>query len=192
MFRFLRWSWTLSWVTVRGVLLLWSPPTKPNVWGLCGKQLSKKIKAKKLVNSVFSLICCYQLACITHWRGLLTPGLSFCGSGTCRSLSCSSLASLAKFSSNWALAFLMPSLHNSAASLLSSHGTCPCFYYLCIFFLLFSLISRFWFSHSGLLPSFPGLLQLGMESSCMLRKASLKVCQLFYRTNKLSTNNIGP
>ncbi|KAK4831119.1 LOW QUALITY PROTEIN: hypothetical protein QYF61_015422 [Mycteria americana] len=65
-------------------------------------------------------------------------------------------ASLAKFSSSCALAFLTPSLHNRAASLYSSQDTCPCFHCLCISFLLFSLTSTSQLSHA----------------------ASLKICQL--------------
>ena len=86
------------------------------------------------------------------------------------------LVSRAKLSSSWALAFLNPSIHSLAASLYSSYGTFLCFHCLCIFFLLFSLTSRSWFSHTSLLPSFPDLLHLWMESSCALRKSSLKIC----------------
>ena len=78
------------------------------------------------------------------------------------------LATLAKFNSSWALAFLTPSLHSLAASLYSSHTTCLRFYCLCIFLLLFSMTSRSWFGHAGLLPSFPDLLHLEMESSYVL------------------------
>ncbi|KAK4810853.1 LOW QUALITY PROTEIN: hypothetical protein QYF61_008825 [Mycteria americana] len=88
------------------------------------------------------------------------------------------LASLVKFSSSWALAFLTPSLHNWAVSLYSSQVTCPCFHCLCISFLPFSLTSMSQLSHAGLLPSFPDFLHLGTESSCALWKASLKICQL--------------
>ncbi|KAK4831174.1 LOW QUALITY PROTEIN: hypothetical protein QYF61_015644 [Mycteria americana] len=87
-------------------------------------------------------------------------------------------ASLAKFSSRCALAFLTPSLHNRAASLCSSQDTCPCFHCLCSCLLLFSLTSRSRLSRAGLLPSFPDFLHLGTESSCPLWKASLRICQL--------------
>lgn len=71
-----------------------------------------------------------------------------------------------------------PPLHSLTASLYSSHHSCPCFHCLYIFFLHFSLISRSRFSHAGLLPPLPDLLHLGMESSCVLKKASLQICQL--------------
>ena len=84
------------------------------------------------------------------------------------------LASLDKLSSSWALSFLTPSLHSWAASLYSSRDTCPYFHCLYIFFLLFSLASRSQFSHICLLPSFPNLLHIWMESSSTLRKSFLK------------------
>ncbi|KAK4827897.1 hypothetical protein QYF61_022320 [Mycteria americana] len=83
-------------------------------------------------------------------------------------------ASLAKFSSICALAFLTPSLHKPAASVYFSQHTCPCFHCLCISFLPFSLTS----SHASPLPSFPDFLHLGIKSSWALWKASLKICQL--------------
>ncbi|KAK4816284.1 hypothetical protein QYF61_014582 [Mycteria americana] len=86
-------------------------------------------------------------------------------------------ASLAKFSSSCALAFLTPSLHKRAVSLYSSQVTCPCFHCLCSSFLLFSLTSRSQLSHAHLFPSLPDFLHLGTESSCTLWKASLKICQ---------------
>ncbi|KAK4832304.1 LOW QUALITY PROTEIN: hypothetical protein QYF61_021703, partial [Mycteria americana] len=87
-------------------------------------------------------------------------------------------APLAKFSYSYALVFLTPSLHNQPASLYSSWDTCPCFRCLCISFLLFSLTSMSSLIHASLLPSFPGFLHLGIESSCALWKASLNICQL--------------
>ncbi|KAK4815922.1 LOW QUALITY PROTEIN: hypothetical protein QYF61_010179 [Mycteria americana] len=87
-------------------------------------------------------------------------------------------ASLAKFSSSCALAFLTPSLHKRAASLYSSRVTCPCFHCLCSSLLLFSLTSMFRLSHAGLFPSMPDCLHMGTESSCALWRASLKICQL--------------
>ena len=72
----------------------------------------------------------------------------------------------------------MPSLHNQAVSLYSSQDTCPCFHCLCISFLPFSLTSKYWLSHAGLLPSLPLFLHLGIKSSCTLWRASLNICQL--------------
>ncbi|KAK4824166.1 hypothetical protein QYF61_011293 [Mycteria americana] len=46
------------------------------------------------------------------------------------------------------------------------------------FLLPFSLTSRSQLSHASLLPSFPDFLHLGIESSCDLWTASLKICQL--------------
>ena len=88
------------------------------------------------------------------------------------------LASLDKFSSSYTMEFLTPSLHNQAASLYSSQDTCPCFRCLCISLLLFSLTSRSWLSHVGLLPSLTDFLHMETQSSCTLWKASLKICQL--------------
>ncbi|KAK4822109.1 hypothetical protein QYF61_010037 [Mycteria americana] len=85
---------------------------------------------------------------------------------------------LPSFHSSCTLAFLTPSLHNQAASLYSSQDTCPSFHCLCISFLPFSLTSRSQLIHTGPLPSFPDFLHLGIESSCTLWKASLKICQL--------------
>ncbi|KAK4826427.1 hypothetical protein QYF61_008960 [Mycteria americana] len=87
-------------------------------------------------------------------------------------------ASLAKFSSSCALAFLTPSLHKRAASLYSSQVTRPCFHCLCRSLLLFSLTSTSRLSHAGLFLSLPDFLHLETESSCALWKASLKICQL--------------
>ncbi|KAK4830752.1 hypothetical protein QYF61_013241 [Mycteria americana] len=100
-------------------------------------------------------------------------------------------ASLAKFSSSHTLAFLTPSLHNWASPLYSSQDTCPCFHCLCISFLLFSLTSRSRLSHASLLPSLPDFLHLGIESSCALWKASLKICQLCSATLSLRTVSQG-
>ena len=88
------------------------------------------------------------------------------------------LVSLAKLSSSIALAFLTPSVQNQAASLYSSQDTCPCFHFLCISFLPFSLTSRSRLIHAGLLPSFPDLLHQGIKSTCALWKAFLQICQL--------------
>ena len=82
------------------------------------------------------------------------------------------------FSSSCTLAFLTPSLHNRAASLYSSQDPCPHFHCLCSSFLPCSLTSRSQISYAGLFPSFPDFLHLGIESSCALWKASLKICQL--------------
>ncbi|KAK4826321.1 hypothetical protein QYF61_007406 [Mycteria americana] len=101
-------------------------------------------------------------------------------------------ASLAKFSSSCALAFLTPSLHNQAASLYSSQDTCPCFHCLCSSFLPFSLTSRSQLIHARLLPSFPDFLHLGIESSCTLWKASLKICQLCSAPLSLRAVSQGP
>ncbi|KAK4829022.1 hypothetical protein QYF61_001797 [Mycteria americana] len=87
-------------------------------------------------------------------------------------------ASLATSSSSCTLGFLTPSLHKRAASLYSSHVTCPCFHCLCSSLLLFSLTSMSRISHAGLFPSLPDILHLGTESSCALWKPSLKICQL--------------
>ncbi|KAK4830593.1 hypothetical protein QYF61_012019 [Mycteria americana] len=76
-----------------------------------------------------------------------------------------------------ALAFMAPSLHNQAAPLYSFQNTCPCFHCLCISFLPFSLTSRSRLIHADLLPSFPDSLQLGIESCCVLWRASLKIYQ---------------
>ncbi|KAK4805578.1 hypothetical protein QYF61_009343 [Mycteria americana] len=89
-----------------------------------------------------------------------------------------SFAPLAKFSSNCALPFLIPSLCIWAVSLYSSQDTRPLFHCLCISFLHFSLRRRSLLSHAGLLLSLPDFIQVGIGSSCALRKMSLKSCQL--------------
>ena len=65
------------------------------------------------------------------------------------------------------------------------------FHCLCNFFLPSSSTSRSWFSHTGLLPSFPDFLHLGMESCYALRKASLKICQLCSSPLCLRTDSQG-
>ena len=97
-----------------------------------------------------------------HWEWLgnyiIPPGLLFSAWRNCRSLACSSWhALLGMLISSWALVFLTSSLHSLAASLFSSHITCSCSHYMCIFFLLFSLTSISWFGHADLLPAFPDL-----------------------------------
>lgn len=69
-----------------------------------------------------------------------------------------------------------PSLH-LPASLYSFYVTCPYFYCWCIFFLLFILISRSWFSHAGL--PFPVFCIWGCRTLNALREASLSTCQLY-------------
>ena len=64
-------------------------------------------------------------------------------------------ASLAKFLSSCALAFLIPSLNSWAISLYSSQFVCPYLHYLCFSFLCFSLIMMSWLRHVGLLPPLP-------------------------------------
>ncbi|KAK4810548.1 hypothetical protein QYF61_004511 [Mycteria americana] len=81
-------------------------------------------------------------------------------------------------SSSCALAFLIPSLHIQAVSLYSSQDTHPWFHCLCISFLRCTLSRRSLLSHAGLLPSLPDFLHMRTESSCTLRKTSLKSCQL--------------
>ncbi|KAK4816215.1 hypothetical protein QYF61_013453, partial [Mycteria americana] len=81
--------------------------------------------------------------------------------------------------SNCALAFLIPSLHIRAVSLYFSRDTHPWFHCLCISILHFSLTRSFTLlSHASLLPSLPNFLHVGIESSCTLRKMSLKSWQL--------------
>ncbi|KAK4827891.1 hypothetical protein QYF61_022314 [Mycteria americana] len=127
----------------------------PEVWE---ERLPVKTEAKKLLStSAFSSSIVTSLPVLLITKPLL---LFF--------------ASLAKFSSICALAFLTPSLHNRAGSVYFSQHTCPCFHCLCISFLPFSLTS----SHASPLPSFPDFLHLGIKSSWALWKASLKICQL--------------
>ncbi|KAK4817094.1 hypothetical protein QYF61_027925 [Mycteria americana] len=119
-----------------------SMPQGPSTREVWEERLPVKAEAKKLLStSAFSssIVTVYQPCSL---QGVHKTLLFF--------------ASLAKFSSSCALAFLTPSLHNWAASLYSSQGTCPCFHCLYISFLPFSLTS----------------------SSCTLWKASLKICQL--------------
>lgn len=64
--------------------------------------------------------------------------------------------------------------HTWTVSMSSSQATIPCFHCLCISFLSLSFTSRSFFSHAGFLPPWFDFVCLGMESSCMLRKAFLK------------------
>ena len=92
---------------------------------------------------------------------------------TCRSLSCSLHRLLSPVPFGIDLRDLIPT--HLAISLYSPQGTCPCFQCLCIFFLL---SSRSLFSHASLLPSFLIFLHMRMQSSCAIRKSTLKICQL--------------
>lgn len=86
-------------------------------------------------------------------------------------------ASLAKISSSNTLAFLTLSLHIQAVSQYSSQDTSPYFHWLCIPSCTFTLITRSWLIHGGLLPSFPDFSPVRIENSCALWKVSLKICQ---------------
>lgn len=61
----------------------------------------------------------------------------------------------------------------------SSPGTHSWFLCLCIFFLVFTLARKSSLSHDVLGPSLSKLIHVGIESSCALRKMSLKSWQLF-------------
>lgn len=91
----------------------------------------------------------------------------------------SAFASLAKLSANYASASRIPFLRIRAASLYFSQDMCPCFHCLRVSFLHFSLNRRPSLSHAGLLASLPDFLYLASESSCALRKMSLKSSRLF-------------
>ncbi|KAK4816838.1 hypothetical protein QYF61_023902 [Mycteria americana] len=133
-------------------------PSTREVWK---KRLSVKTEAKRLLStSAFS------------WSVVTSLPVVFIRAGTL------SLTFLFWLTSSCTLAFLTPSLHNRAASLYSSQVTYPCFHCLCSSLLPFSLTSRSRLIHASLLPSFPDFLHLGIESSCTLWKASLKICQL--------------
>ena len=61
-------------------------------------------------------------------------------------------------------------------SLHSSQDTCPCFHQLYISFLVWPACLD---SAVLVLPSFPDFSHLGIKNSCILWKASLKICQLY-------------
>jgi len=166
--------------TVGATLLLSSPPPKPSTWRACEEQLLVKTEAKKLLStSVFSLSIVTRLpVCSLGGDGTPSWTFLFCLMYLKETFSFF-FTSLAKSSFTWALAFLTSSLHNLAVSLYSSQRTCASFHCPCIFFLLFSLSSRSQFRHASLLPFFPDFWYLEMESFCELRKASLKICQLY-------------
>ncbi|KAK4818403.1 hypothetical protein QYF61_012324 [Mycteria americana] len=146
-----------------GTLLPQSPYCGPSTREVWEERLPVKTEAKNLLST-----SAFSSSIVTSLPVLLIRGKTFL----------LFFASLAKFSSSCALAFLTPSLHNCAASLYSSQDLSPCFCCLCISFLPFSLTSRSQVIHASLLPSFPDFLHLGIESSCTLWKASLKICQL--------------
>lgn len=80
------------------------------------------------------------------------------------------------------LGLLTSSLQNSAASSYSSQNTCPCFCYLFLSYLPFSLTQLLlgWsqLSNASAMPSFPDFLHPRIGCSWALWKLSLKICQL--------------
>jgi len=81
------------------------------------------------------------------------------------------------FSYIYTIAFLISALQVWKASLYSSLATCSCFHYLYFSFLFLSLTSRSLLSHASFLTSRRDFLCWRMESSCALRKVSLRSCQ---------------
>lgn len=77
-------------------------------------------------------------------------------------------APLTNSSSRWVFAFLALSLHSLTAESVYVPIVCT-----------FSSCSPDWhscFSHASFLSAFPDLLYLGIDSTCTLRKVSLKIC----------------
>lgn len=93
-------------------------------------------------------------------------------------------ASLVKLISSCSLASLTSSWHKVAMSLYSSYPYIPC---LCIFFFPCSLTIRSGVICADILSSFPDFLHVGIESSCTLWKAFLKICQLWSAPSSLKT-----
>lgn len=85
--------------------------------------------------------------------------------------------SLAKSSSISTLIFLISALHVPIALLYSSQAIHPQFHCLFISFVFLNLTSRFLLSHTVFLPSLLDL-HMGMETTQVLRKVSLKFYQL--------------
>lgn len=139
---------------------------------MCEEQIPVKTEQKNFFLNQHS--SCYQPACICHLE--VTSSLLFLVDVHARSLSGSSFYPLpipvpVEPWHSW------PYPHSLGASLYSYQVTCPCFHCLCVFFLLSSLSSRSHFSHAVFSPSFPDFLHLGLNSSCALRKTSLKKWQ---------------
>lgn len=150
MFRFLRWSWTWSFLTVREGLHCPSVCLNFTNLGDGKERQTVKTEVKNLLGaSVFSLpvvtkspVCFYWGAfylVLLFWSVYLQkPSLFF--------------TSLATFSYRSTLAFLIPSLHTwTALSILPR--MCPCFHCLCIYSLHFCLTRRSLLSHIDFLLS---------------------------------------
>jgi len=88
--------------------------------------------------------------------------------------------SLTKFSSIYALTFLILSLHIQTTALNSSQDTHPCFHFLYISLFSLSLSCRSLLSHADQPPPLLSFFCWGIESSCAVRRLSLKSCQLCY------------
>jgi len=99
--------------------------------------------------------------------------------------------SLTKFNSICALAFSVLSLHVRIASLYCSQATYPCFLCLCFSFFSLTFTGRSLLSHADILPPLLDFLCWGMESSCALRKVSLKSCQFCFVPMSLRTVSQG-
>lgn len=160
------------------------PSSEPSARGLCVEQLPIKNEARNLLNtSALSIVTCLYCSLgdqrVTGGRVCL-PVLSL--SGLCirhvHNVHLSTFLVLCTpcqdhFQLGLCLSDPIPTLPGSISVLLP--GYCPCFERL--FFFLSSLNIRSWVRYAVLLPSFLDFLHLGMNSSCALRKVSLKICQ---------------
>jgi len=153
MFRFLRWSQTWSLLTGGEMLLPQTPPNKPNIWGLCDKQLLEKTEAKKIVMYLSLLLFCHDHLPVSLTRGICPPGLSIS----------EALAFMTHPYTAYQLLYSLPTVPVPACAFCSYSSVlpaCPVSDMLvsCLLFLT--------------------LLHLQMMSSFTLKKASLKICHL--------------
>ena len=114
MFKFLRWSWTWSLLTVGCGFPSALLPNQTSEG--CVVSCYQRKRRQEICWVPQSSPCLLLPACLCHSLGEVHPsGVSFSGWGTCKKPFLFFLAPLAKFSSSWAFAFLTLSLHSLAA-----------------------------------------------------------------------------
>lgn len=151
-FRFLRWSWTWSFLTVGGTLL---PHPAIHPLKRCGKRS-----------------CHWRLSQKSCWVPQPSPFLSVCQFH---------LSGGHAFFDILLLFYIpveaLPAILSEYRTILYALPRPPVLC-LCICFIPFTLTSSSLLSHSGLLPSLPNFLVLRTATSCTLLKTSLCICQL--------------
>lgn len=143
MFIFLRWSQTWSSLTMKGTSFPQSLTWGSGAWEMHRSGYQWKVRQKNLmttsassmlvltISSFFIRGAKFYLIFFSQSTNLLKPLLLF-------------FMSLAKFSFNCVIDFLISSLHMWSASLYSSQDTCTWFHCLCISFLCFRWSREFY------------------------------------------------